>query len=192
MSPSASTPTLFQPIQVGDIKLSHRVVMAPLTRFRADENHVPLPFMTEYYAQRSSVPGTLLITEATFIAPQAGGYANVPGIWSERQIAEWKKVRISSFILVYFIIRATTKQTANTEKFDPYLGNSRSTQEQILHLPPTLGPRPRRHPPTTFKRKQTNQPTPPLHSSLPSPPQHIQPFRPRPTGTNPSGNISIC
>ena len=101
MSPSTSTPTLFQPIQVGDIQLSHRVIMAPLTRFRADENHVPLPFMVEYYAQRSSVPGTLLITEATFIAPQAGGYANVPGIWSEQQIAEWKKVHISSFITLH-------------------------------------------------------------------------------------------
>jgi NADPH2 dehydrogenase len=101
MSPSTSTPTLFQPIQVGDIQLSHRVIMAPLTRFRADENHIPLPFMVEYYAQRSSVPGTLLITEATFIAPQAGGYANVPGIWSKQQIAEWKKVRISSFIFYH-------------------------------------------------------------------------------------------
>ncbi|KIM43881.1 hypothetical protein M413DRAFT_443761 [Hebeloma cylindrosporum] len=89
MSPS---PALFQPIQVGDMHLAHRVVMAPLTRFRADENHVPLPFMAEYYAQRSSVPGTLLISEATFIAPQAGGFANVPGIWNEQQIAEWKKV----------------------------------------------------------------------------------------------------
>jgi NADPH2 dehydrogenase len=91
------TPTLFQPIQVGDMHLSHRVVMAPLTRFRADENHVPLPFMAEYYAQRSSVPGTLLISEATYIAPRAGGYDNVPGIWSEQQIAEWKKVRFSFF-----------------------------------------------------------------------------------------------
>ena len=116
MSPSTTTPTLFQPIQVGDIKLSHRVVMAPLTRFRADENHVPLPFMVEYYAQRSSVPGTLLITEATFIAPQAGGYANVPGIWSEQQIAEWKKVRISSLI---FIIQSTRKRKANTQKLSP-------------------------------------------------------------------------
>jgi len=88
----SSTATLFQPIQVGDMQLAHRVIMAPLTRFRADENHVPLPFMAEYYAQRSSVPGTLIITEATFIAPKAGGSANVPGIWSDEQITEWKKV----------------------------------------------------------------------------------------------------
>ena len=72
--------------------LEHRVVMSPLTRFRADDSHVPLPFVTDYYAQRASVPGTLLITEATFISPQASGYANVPGLWSTSQIAAWRNV----------------------------------------------------------------------------------------------------
>jgi NADPH2 dehydrogenase len=48
--------------------------------------------VAEYYAQRASVPGTLLITEATFIAPQAGGYDNAPGIWSKEQITGWKTV----------------------------------------------------------------------------------------------------
>lgn len=66
--------------------------MAPLTRFRADDSNVPLPFVAEYYAQRASVPGTLLITEATFIAPQAAGYPNVPGIWNKDQIKAWKTV----------------------------------------------------------------------------------------------------
>ncbi|KAJ6513595.1 FMN-linked oxidoreductase [Mycena vitilis] len=83
---------LFQPIVLGDIVLKHRIVMAPLTRFRADKDHVPLPHVLEYYTQRASVPGTLLITEATFIAPRAGGYKNAPGIWSEAQIAAWKKI----------------------------------------------------------------------------------------------------
>jgi NADPH2 dehydrogenase len=66
--------------------------MAPLTRFRADDNHVPLPFVGTYYAQRGSVPGTLLITEATFITKRAGGYPNVPGIYNQDQIAAWRKV----------------------------------------------------------------------------------------------------
>ncbi|KAJ7677694.1 hypothetical protein DFH06DRAFT_975942 [Mycena polygramma] len=83
---------LFQPIVLGDILLKHRVVMAPLTRFRADKDHVPLPHVLEYYTQRASVPGTLLITEATFIAPRAGGYTHGPGIWSEAQIAAWKQI----------------------------------------------------------------------------------------------------
>ncbi|KAI1842524.1 hypothetical protein JX265_012664 [Neoarthrinium moseri] len=88
MSPSR----LFQPLKVGNATVQHRIAMAPLTRFRADENHVPLPFVKEYYAQRASVPGTLLVTEATLISKQAGGYPNVPGIWSKEQIAAWKEV----------------------------------------------------------------------------------------------------
>lgn len=47
---------------------------------------------TEYYKQRASTPGTLLITEATFIRPEAGGYDFVPGIWSSQQIKAWKEI----------------------------------------------------------------------------------------------------
>lgn len=70
---------LFQPIQVGNVALLHRIVLAPLTRNRGTNAHVPGPLAAEYYAQRASVPGTLLISEATLIAPKAGGYPNVPG-----------------------------------------------------------------------------------------------------------------
>ena len=90
---SSIQPKLFQPISVGNVELQHRVVMAPLTRFRADARHVPTDLAVKYYAQRASVPGTLIISEATFIAAKAGGYDQVPGIWSEEQISAWKKVR---------------------------------------------------------------------------------------------------
>ncbi|QIW95573.1 hypothetical protein AMS68_001091 [Peltaster fructicola] len=83
---------LFQPIQLGDIKLGHRMAMAPLTRFRANDDHVHQPIAVEYYEQRASTPGTLLISEATFISAQAGGYYNVPGIYNEDQIKAWKAV----------------------------------------------------------------------------------------------------
>lgn len=84
---------LAKPLKIGQHTLQHRLVMAPLTRFRADDNHVPLPGMVkEYYEQRASVPGTLIITEATVISPQAGGYANVPGIWNKDQIAAWQNI----------------------------------------------------------------------------------------------------
>ena len=89
---SDKTPTLFSPIKVGNVQLEHRVVLAPLTRFRADEKHVHSDLAVDYYKQRASTPGSLLIAEANFIAPQASGYANVPGIWNEQQIAAWKKV----------------------------------------------------------------------------------------------------
>ncbi|KNZ71964.1 NADPH dehydrogenase 1 [Termitomyces sp. J132] len=88
-----TTPRLFQPINVGTTKLQHRLVLAPLTRFRSTKTHVPvLPLVKEYYSQRSSTPGSLLITEATFIAAKAGGYHNVPGIWNDEQINAWKEV----------------------------------------------------------------------------------------------------
>jgi NADPH2 dehydrogenase len=88
---------LFEPIKVGTLELQHRVVLAPLTRYKATDEHVPyLPLVANYYSQRASRPGTLLITEATFIAARAGGYAHIPGIWSPAQIAAWKVVRLSS------------------------------------------------------------------------------------------------
>ncbi|CAI7587223.1 unnamed protein product [Penicillium glandicola] len=83
---------LFTPLHVGRIELSNRIAMAPMTRFRADDNHTPLPFVKDYYAQRASVPGTLLISEATLISARAGGYPNAPGIYNDAQIAAWKEV----------------------------------------------------------------------------------------------------
>jgi NADPH2 dehydrogenase len=83
---------LFTPLNVGNNLLQHRLVMAPLTRYRADDNHVQLDIAQEYYTQRASVPGTMLITEATFISPRTSGYRNVPGIYSKAQIAAWKKI----------------------------------------------------------------------------------------------------
>ncbi|KAJ7656298.1 hypothetical protein DFH06DRAFT_991557 [Mycena polygramma] len=125
-----STSKLFQPTLVGDIKLSNRVVFAPSTRFRSDKDHVPLPHVAEYYEQRGSTPGTLLITEATFIAPRSGGYGNVPGIWSDEQIAAWKKVtdRVhakGSFIILqlWALGRAADAATLEAEGL-PYVSAS--------------------------------------------------------------------
>ncbi|EPS98169.1 NADH flavin oxidoreductase/NADH oxidase [Fomitopsis schrenkii] len=87
-----AVPKLFQPIVVGNHALAHRVVLAPLTRGRADADGVPSPHAVTYYAQRAVVPGTLLISEATFIAPFAGGFQGAPGIWSEAQVEGWKRV----------------------------------------------------------------------------------------------------
>ncbi|KAF8550084.1 NADH:flavin oxidoreductase/NADH oxidase [Imleria badia] len=92
MASTQQTPALFKPIKVGRLTLQHRVVLAPLTRFRAHASHVPGPQQASYYSQRGSVPGSLLITEATFISHDAGGYGHVPGIYTDEQIREWKKV----------------------------------------------------------------------------------------------------
>ena len=82
---------LFTPVKLGNYDLQHRIVLAPLTRFRSDD-HVPQDRVATYYGQRAS-PGGLLITEATFIALEAGGLAkDAPGIWSEEQVGGWRKV----------------------------------------------------------------------------------------------------
>ena len=84
--------TLFTPLKLGRVLLANRLAMAPLTRYRADEHHVHTDLAVEYYEQRASVPGTLLITEATFISPRGSGYPKVPGIYNAAQVAAWRKV----------------------------------------------------------------------------------------------------
>ncbi|OAA76664.1 NADPH dehydrogenase [Akanthomyces lecanii RCEF 1005] len=81
----------FQPITVGNAKL-HRIVMAPLKRFRSVDNNIPLPNMLEYHTQRASTSGTLIIAEATQISPQHCGGPSAPGLWNAAQIESWSKI----------------------------------------------------------------------------------------------------
>ncbi len=83
-------PTLFDPIKVGDLELPNRIIMAPLTRCRADAGRVPNALMAEYYVQRASAG--LIISEATSVTPMGVGYPDTPGIWSEEQVAGWSNV----------------------------------------------------------------------------------------------------
>lgn len=81
------------PVQIGRCALKHRVVMAPMTRLRANDDHVPEEMVFNYYSQRASVPGTLLITEASFISLKSRGRdENAPGIYTRQQIEHWKKI----------------------------------------------------------------------------------------------------
>jgi len=81
--------TLFDPVKAGDIDLANRIVMAPLTRNRSPRA-VPAPITATYYEQRASAG--LIITEATAITQQGQGYADVPGLYSDEQLAGWKHV----------------------------------------------------------------------------------------------------
>lgn len=82
--------SLFDPITIGAIALQNRIVMAPLTRNRAMEDDAPMDMHVDYYRQRAGAG--LIITEATQISPEGKGYAWTPGIHSDKQIAQWKKV----------------------------------------------------------------------------------------------------
>lgn len=81
---------LFSPVNLGSIALQNRVVMAPLTRNRAGEGGVPQAMNVTYYEQRATAG--LIITEATPISPMAHGYPALPGIYTDAQVAGWKKV----------------------------------------------------------------------------------------------------
>jgi N-ethylmaleimide reductase len=81
--------SLFTPIQVGDLNLPNRIVMAPLTRNRAPDA-TPTPLMVEYYTQRATAG--LLISEATAISQQGQGYSDVPGLYGTEQLDGWKKI----------------------------------------------------------------------------------------------------
>ncbi|MBB2496640.1 alkene reductase [Aquipseudomonas ullengensis] len=82
--------TLFDPIKIGDLELPNRIIMAPLTRCRADEGRVPNALMAEYYVQRASAG--LIISEATSVTPMGVGYPDTPGIWSDDQVRGWLNV----------------------------------------------------------------------------------------------------
>lgn len=80
---------LFESIDLGNLKLANRIIMAPLTRARAGVERLPNDLMATYYAQRATAG--LIITEATSVTPMGVGYANTPGIWSQEQVEGWKK-----------------------------------------------------------------------------------------------------
>ena len=151
------SPALFEPLQIGDITVQHRIALAPLTRVRADEKHVHhcpslhlcslqslsltknvlTAVAAEYYGQRAAAKGTLLITEATFIAPQAGGMGNVPGIYDDAQVKAWKEV-VDAGEPRPILPRAASMNTGICAGLT--LGLSpRSPRERVFHLPSVVG-----------------------------------------------------
>ena len=87
----ASERALFTPARMGALTLPNRIVMAPLTRMRADPiTHAPTKFQADYYAQRASAG--LIVAEATAISPEGFGWADTPGLWSEEQVRGWARV----------------------------------------------------------------------------------------------------
>jgi N-ethylmaleimide reductase len=85
-----SMPTLFDPLRVGNMELNNRIIMAPMTRSRANDEGIQPAFAAEYYGQRASAG--LIITEATNISPMAKGYVRTPGIYTDAQIESWRPI----------------------------------------------------------------------------------------------------
>jgi N-ethylmaleimide reductase len=85
-----NTPNLFAPVRLGALEAPNRIVMAPLTRMRAGPGRLPTSLMAEYYAQRAAAG--LIINEATAISQQGTGCPNSPGIYTDEQVAGWRRV----------------------------------------------------------------------------------------------------
>jgi N-ethylmaleimide reductase len=83
-------PSLFDPIQLGDIDAPNRILMAPLTRGRSTSEHVPTPIMVDYYRQRATAG--LIITEGTGISQEGLGWPKAPGIWTDEMVEAWKPI----------------------------------------------------------------------------------------------------
>ena len=88
---STNPTTLFAPVNLGALELTNRVVMAPMTRNRADNpGLVPTPMMAEYYRQRTGAG--LIVTEATQVSQSGQGYPNTPGVYTDEQVSGWRRV----------------------------------------------------------------------------------------------------
>jgi N-ethylmaleimide reductase len=82
---------ILQPYRMGDLTLPNRVVMAPLTRSRAtDPDLAPTDLQVQYYSQRASAG--LIISEGIWVSPQAVGWHDVPGLFTEQQVRAWSAV----------------------------------------------------------------------------------------------------
>ena len=137
MSANASE-TLLSPYTLGDLKLKNRMVMAPLTRTRA-ENHgkVPSELMAEYYMQRAGAG--LIITEGTFVSEQGQGWFGAPGIYTEEQRAGWARItdavhRADGLIFVQLWHQGSVSHRSLYEDGRAPLGPSAVNPEQQIHI----------------------------------------------------------
>lgn len=145
MSHAASTSRLYAPIKVGDMELKQRIALPPLTRMRAP-NHVVTDLQPQYYGQRAHAPGTLLISEATFISAAAGGYPSAPGIWNKEQTQAWSKVikavhdkKSFFFVQLWALGRSAFKSDLDSNGL-PYV--SASDVPESVNNPDSPKPRP--------------------------------------------------
>ena len=132
------TEVLFTPYTLGDLQLKNRIVMAPLTRTRAEnQGKVPNELMTEYYAQRAGAG--LIITEGTFVSEQGQGWYGAPGIYTAEQAAGWKRVTdavhsAGGLIFVQLWHQGSVSHRSLYDDGRLPLGPSAVNPEQLIHV----------------------------------------------------------
>jgi N-ethylmaleimide reductase len=129
---------LLSPYTLGDLRLKNRVVMAPLTRTRADQRtKVPNELMVEYYRQRAGAG--LIITEGTFVSEQGRGWYGAPGIYTEEQRAGWEQVtnavhNAGGLIFVQLWHQGAVSHRSLYDDGRLPLGPSAVNPEQLIHV----------------------------------------------------------
>ena len=83
-------PTLFDRIRIGVLELLNRILMAPMTRSRAQADGVPQPYVADYYAQRASAG--LILSEAIYVSHMAKGYVRTPGLVTPEHVSAWRTI----------------------------------------------------------------------------------------------------
>ena len=141
-------PHLFSPVQIGPYQLKHRLVLAPLTRMRAAKPSLaPRPLNAEYYAQRAT-PGGLLIAEASPVAATAFGSPGVPGIYTDEQVAGWRKVvdavhaRGGIIFLQLWHVGRVSHSSFQPGGALPVAPSAVAISAELRPAPPTARPRP--------------------------------------------------
>lgn len=109
---------LLTPYKLGDFQLSHRIVLAPLTRQRS-YNNIPQPHAVLYYSQRAT-KGGLLLSEGTGVSDSAQGFLHSPGIWTDEQVEAWKPIvdAVHAKGAIFFCQIAHVGRVSNTD-FQP-------------------------------------------------------------------------
>lgn len=129
---------LFTPYRMADLDLANRVVMAPLTRTRAENpGKVPNALMAEYYAQRSGAG--LIITEGTFVSEQGQGWYGAPGIYNEEQRTAWERITATvhsagGLIFVQLWHQGAVSHRSLYDDGRIPLGPSAVNPEQLIHV----------------------------------------------------------
>ena len=132
------TEVLFTPYTLGDLQLKNRIVMAPLTRTRAEnQGKVPNELMAEYYAQRAGAG--LIITEGTFVSEQGQGWYGAPGVYNAEQAAGWKRVTdavhsAGGLIFVQLWHQGSVSHRSLHDDGRLPLGPSAVNPEQLIHV----------------------------------------------------------
>src|SRR3984957_8146603 len=133
-----STEALLAPYSLGDLQLKNRIVMAPLTRTRAEnQGKTPNELMVEYYTQRAGAG--LIITEGTFVSEQGQGWFGAPGIYTEEQRAGWARItdavhRADGLIFVQLWHQGSVSHRSLYEDGRAPLGPSAVNPEQQIHI----------------------------------------------------------